>query len=220
MESNDTIQELIAHKNFEDLSSFERTLVLANISEEQYLLQREIVVSMAEITKEDRAILHPSPAIKHAVYQRVDLNEKEESGIIAMIVAFLNRPLPAYSLAVPLLLLLFVIPWMMRWEESPKGLSEVITPDPIIDTVYITKEVPFEVEVIREVKQVVKVPVVRYVERSRVSIDYNEVSFTGSNKEYGDALIEAEARFSDQLDRIGKAASENENLEQFLTGVH
>jgi hypothetical protein len=219
METNYAIQEFVARKNFDELTESERKFVLANISQEEYTLKREIVISMAQITKEDLEILHPSPNIKHIVYKRMEQNKQSASGVLEAFVGFLNRPIPAYAFSLPIFILLFALTWMLNPEEQPNEVAEVPSSVMIIDTVFITKEVPIEIEVVKEVTKAIQVPVIKYVDRYETKVDYNQVTFSESSDDAYDALVEAESRFSDQLEQIGKSAAENDELDQFLTGV-
>ena len=114
MDSKFTIHELIERKDFNELSKREIDMVLSEMTKEEYDTQRLVVVSMMEITVEDHSIFHPSPAIKNAVYQKMEGNSSSTDGILAMFVGLLNRPLPAYSLVIPFVALLFFIPFMWR----------------------------------------------------------------------------------------------------------
>ena len=68
-------------------------------------------------------------------------------------------------------------------------MAALVIPERIIDTVVIKEEVP--VEVIKEVIQYVKVPVIKYVERKASSIDYSDDLLTSQTSTITEQAIEA-----------------------------
>jgi len=216
------ITRLIERKAFMELSPSEKETVLSKMTEEDYSMQRMVVTSMDEITEEDRMILHPSPAIKHAVYERMGVNEpesdSEQVGAFAAFLAFLTRPIPAYSFAIPLIALLFAMPWILRQEPAGEKITvaEVVEPILRVDTVYVETEVP--VEVLTEVTKIVKVPEVKYIEKKKATVNYSGDLLVSRTVTANEQIAEAESRFEDQIIQIGKSASENNSLDQFLTG--
>lgn len=219
MELDNNIQQLIEHKDFESLTSQEQKLVLSEMTREEYVSRRAVLLAMSEMAHEEQPMMHPSPRIKHAVYQRMGTSKVEKVGIWSVFIGWLNKPLPAYSLAIPILLVLFGVPWMLNMEEPSNDLTAEVVPEKIVDTVFLTKEVP--VEVVKWEKEVVRVPEVKYVTKARSSsVNYEQVTFNDHNAGGNEIFTEAENRFDDQLKQIGKTAAENKDLDQFLTGVN
>ncbi|MFT7614174.1 MAG: hypothetical protein ACI9J3_003156 [Parvicellaceae bacterium] len=218
MDSETIIIRLLERKAFIELSISEKETVLSSMTEEEYSLQRMVVSSMEDLTDEDRAIMHPSPAIKHAVYERMGEEEPKRIGVIAAFFIFLTRPIPAYSFAIPLIALLFAIPWILRHEPVGEKITvaEVVEPIVRIDTVFVEKEIP--VEVLTQVTKIIRVPEVKYVERKKASVNYSGDLLVSRTTSLNEQIAEAEARYEDQIIQIGKSASENKLLDQFLTG--
>jgi hypothetical protein len=219
MEADFKIQEFIATKDFDQLTSAEKALVVSHISEADYILQRDIIVSAREIAEKDKAILYPSPIIKHSVYEAMT-PKSEKIGILGVIVGVLSRSIPAYSIAIPVISFLFILPLMFN---NPGTDNELVHSAPfktVTDTIYITEQVPVEVEVIKEVKQLVKVPVIKYIQRKAPSISYSDKFNSTQGADISEEIQNAEERFGDQIKRIGKSASEDDRLDQFLTGIN
>ena len=148
------ILKLIESKSFAELTDDEKSYVLEHLSESEYGLQRTIQFTSRELMEEEGEFLTPDARIasnlKAAMRER-----KPSTSLLDQLIAFVARPVPAYQLALGIVLLAILFVWG-RPEES----TEIVYKDKIVYqekyyTVYIEQPV-IEVQTVEKVVKVVE----------------------------------------------------------------
>ncbi len=214
------LYDLLMSSPFESLSSKDKAYVLQYMTEEDYTLQRELMMESEDLFEKEGALIVPDLESKSAPL--AVMTRKESEDLPWFLAIFIWR-IPAYAMVIPLLLIGFL--WFYNGfkqeEAQPKETTKVIkVPELItqIDTVFVEKEVP--VEVVRESVKIVKVKVPQ-VSNSNNNIAYLPVELMdkSGNMDAPINLDSANSILSNQLKNISQSATDRPELDQFRVSV-
>ncbi|PCJ66003.1 MAG: hypothetical protein COA58_07955 [Bacteroidetes bacterium] len=139
------IQELVESLDFDKLSNYQREIVLAKYSEEDYRQMRKTYTGYAQIFKEEERYMSPSLESLDALRNRFDINDSEEKPVSYLAQFFAYR-LPVYQAVLGVMALLVGF-WFIRGVDSSRieyVEKEVIVYETKRDTLWVetVKEVP------------------------------------------------------------------------------
>lgn len=125
------ISELLAEKDFDQLTTSERSIVLSEMTVEDYHRQREMIISARGILTNEAAKLQPSPTIAASALSA--MNEKKKGGIIMLF----SHKTPTWVAVAACALFFLFLNYSTFFDtelnvENPTYLTE-------IDTVFIEK---------------------------------------------------------------------------------
>ncbi|MFI5204164.1 MAG: hypothetical protein ACHQF2_06685 [Flavobacteriales bacterium] len=155
MDENYRIQQLIESKSFDELSNEEKTIVLSEITEDEYTNRKSVVYNTRLFLSTEVNRMQPADKIKQrAMAMLMERKNNEKKSLLSMIFQY---KIPAFIPAAAAVLLLIMLPFAFNSEKKTEYIASVT--DTIQKTVYKTDTVILEKEVVKEVK----VPVVKYV---------------------------------------------------------
>lgn len=215
---NGIIEELIASKDFDELTSKERELVLKEFSESEYKLRRRVVLEAESLLEDESHFVMPDPQIKANL--KAALNAKQKNWSFENILeSIIGTRIPAYQVVLGVLLLAFGFMWF----DGDKSKVQVITKErivyqPQIDTIVVKEEIP--VEKIKIIEKIVEVPV-KKVKEDRFMTDEG-VGFSSSktNPENNSFAYTDEEIEEQQLKSMGNTSLGKDELDQFLVVVN
>lgn len=128
---NKDLSDLLAAKDFEQLTFAEQELVLTELSMAEYSSQREMIVTAQIVFAEEAELLKPKPAIALAVVST--LRKEQKAGIFALF----THKVPAWAALAACALVLFLFNYSAIFEQTVKNNNTALIP--LVDTVYIEK---------------------------------------------------------------------------------
>ena len=156
MEDNyDKIQELIEQFDFYELNVDQKNLVIAHISESEYHLRRNIVVTSEEIFGEEEDLLAPDIQIKANLQDA--LSKKNGT---SKIVQLTELKMPVYQVVAAAILLLICFTFLKSDPITQYIEKEKIVYEDRVDTVFVDREIEKIVEVPKYITQI------KYLERN------------------------------------------------------
>lgn len=210
MEVKDQLQFLIESKDFDTLTDAEKTVVLSEITEEEFCSRRRLILNVKSFLAEGVKKADPGKEI-HRNVLAVMKAKKQESGWNKLIA----YRIPVYIPAAAVVLLLLMIPFFIREEKS--GISiRIVEKDRNPEVVYRTKTIEKEVPKIVEVEKVKYVTVVK-----TVTIPSYETLTPEFNAEASDYITDPGLTFTpeqmeSQLNAVGKSNALFEELNKFV----
>jgi hypothetical protein len=130
---NIDLSDLLATKNFDQLTLSEKEFVLSEISREEYSSQREMIVLAQNIMADDAELLQPKPAIATAAIAAI---EKKKQG---KIFALFTHKVPTWVAVAACALMFFLFNYSNVFDHTIKNENTALVP--LIDTVYVDKVV-------------------------------------------------------------------------------
>jgi len=138
------IEQLMLTKAFEALSDDERKTVLATMDQDAYAQQRNLLLDYQGMFSAEH-LPEPDAALIHQLKQ-ANQATTTTPGWLALFLDWLERPLPAYQLAIVPLLLIAVV--FFLWPDTkPLPPTERLVTQVVHDTVEVIREVEVPVEV-------------------------------------------------------------------------
>ena len=213
-ELNNIVEELIGQKDFNDLSMNEKELVLSVISEQEYELQRSVVLNAMDIMNEEAHFLSPDPSIKAKLNEA--LSERESpNNVVFMLDRLLNFRVPSYQVVMGMAATILVFLWLGNPDTAEIIIQEKIVYQPQVDTVYVETKIP-----VIEVKIVERIVQISTNESSKMSSDVSVNSFTQQRdkaEDGGNVYAYSENQLSaHQLKSMGSTSLTKKSLDQFL----
>lgn len=163
MEENQRLQQLIESKTFNELTNEERTMVLKEISEEEYSLRRSVLEGIRVLLGHTEEDLEPDPEVKNkAALLFANKARKKEKSILHAVFAY---KVPLFIPAAAAVLLLFMLPFVFENPTKREYVAQVT--DTVQKVVYKTDTVVKEIEVIKPVVTI------KYVYKEKPKDDLN-----------------------------------------------
>lgn len=209
MDNTYLIQELIETKEFHELTSSERSVVLNEISEDEYNMRRRIIQESSTlyhsaITSRDQAILEKSKTL---------MASKESRGTGHSILSIFTFKIPFYIPAAAAALLFFILPF--RFEQNTNAEKTFAdNKDTVLRIVKETDTIIKEKETIKTVY----VPVSTYVEVTgncdKSSNDLNQGTDRVVSTNPNTVLERTTGQLNNLYHQSGVSSSQTEMLEK------
>jgi hypothetical protein len=218
MEDNFDIQHLVETKNFEALNASERSLVLKEITAEEFTQRRDLLLNTCLFLQESVKKAQPNDSYKESISAIMNSRKtKQKYGVIRSIILF---RIPLYYPVAAAILLMFMFPYFYSEKKSEKEIAQV-TKEVKRVIVYKTDSVIVE----KNVPTYVKVPVIKYVEIVKEkslnipsgldvanTFEVNNVAAMSAPN----TIVFAKEQFDAQIKNIGKSSTDSEHLNKFL----
>ncbi len=219
MEDNFEIQKLIEEKDFNNLTLNEVAFVESEVSRDEYILRRNMVISVKQFLEQGVNNVNPETLYKKDIRAILNARKKESTSVFSFRHVF-EFKIPVLIPAVAIVLLLFILPAYFKTQNQPKKFAQstkIVQPKLIYktDTLFVEKKVA----------EYIKVPTIKYIEVVKEKeIDFSKELISSINYENSLPIIPgnennfsvAQEQLNAQLKNIGKSASEQEELNKFL----
>lgn len=212
MEENYRIQQLIESKSFNALSNEEKTLVLSELTEEEYNVRKSMIDHTRLFLTSEVNNMQPDDHIKNrAIALLKERKANEKKPLLYMIIQY---KIPAFIPAAAAVVLLFMLPFAFNSESKIEYI--VSATDTIHKTVYKTDTIVLEKEVIKEVKM----PVVKYVK-----VEAPRTTYVLNNNQGTDRVVKADpqtmvettrTQLENQLKLSGKSSGDMNELNSLI----
>lgn len=212
MEEKDQLQFLIESKDFEKLTAAEKTLVLSEITEEEFRSRRSLIINVKSFLSDGIKKSEPTKDIRRNVLAVMNA-KKEESGW-NKIMAY---RIPAYIPAAAVVLLLLMIPFFLRENEEGKKDSMVKIEKSKPEIIYRTKTIEKEVPKIIEVEKLKYVTVVKTITVPSYEILTPELTKEETDYISDPGLTYTPEQMEAQLNTVGKSNAVHSELNQFVS---
>ncbi|UKN03731.1 hypothetical protein K6119_09530 [Paracrocinitomix mangrovi] len=181
-----TLLTLLETKNFEQLTNDERLLVLSEMTAEEYLEQRKIILATKSLAAQERKTLQANPSILLAAQNKFNTNQKavKKGGLLLL----WQHKIPSWAAVAACILLMFSV-WGFNEYNQDTTERTVIT-EIVRDTVYQDKIV--EVTVPQKADTIVKI-----VYKNVPSEDKEEPIQIASNYNVSEDLINPNFEYTD-----------------------
>jgi hypothetical protein len=212
MGEKDQLQFFIESKDFEKLTAAEKTLVLSEITEEEFRSRRSLIINVKSFLSEGIKKAEPTKDIRRNVL--AVMNAKKEERGWSKIIAY---RIPIYIPAAAVVLLLLMIPFFIRENNEGKKDSIVKMEKSKPEIIYRTKTIEKEVPKIVEVEKVKYITVVKTI--SIPSYENLTPEFTKEETDYisDPGLTYTPEQMETQLNVVGKSNAVHSELNQFVS---
>lgn len=219
MTPEERLFDFIESTDFIDLKEEDKNFVLSRTTENAYNNQRRVYKESHELFAYEAFMIQPNIDSKHVPLGY--LAAGKEGNKLPWFLVILNKPIPAYSLALPLFLMgIIILAWpffndgnLKKVQQEPEIKTEYIAHT---DTIYIPSDTVFTTIVD---ERFVEVPNIKVVERSAPEglnyvNDQSTFDIIPRNN-----IANAEDILSDQLKKISRSSRDSPELDQFVVTV-
>jgi hypothetical protein len=130
---NIDLSDLLANKDFDQLTLAEQELVLSEISRAEYDAQREMIISAQILMANEAELLQPNPAIATAAIAA--LGKKKKGKVFALF----THKVPTWVAVAACVLVFFLFNYSHVFDQTIQNENTALVPT--VDTVYVDKVV-------------------------------------------------------------------------------